>query len=115
MLWIETARATHDRLRKADAGGVLGPGLPRLQGVQTYTCHDSREPSAQILDPVGSRAADAQPGILNGFIRLRKGAQHPIGHRSQVRAMSLEAFDEPFAFVHGAPPYSPLTMNDRRD
>ena len=82
------------------AGGVLGPRLPRLQGVQTHACHDGREPPAEVFDPIGSRAADAQPRILNGFIGFREGAQHPIGHRPEVRAMFLEVFDEPVAFVH---------------
>ncbi len=68
------------------AGGVLGPRFPRLQGVQTHACHDGRQAPAEVFDPIGSCTPDAHPGILNGFIGLREGAQHPICHRLEVSA-----------------------------
>ena len=100
VLRVELDGAHNDRLGQMHTRGVLGPRLPRLQGVQTHACHDGREPPAEV-DPVGSRAADAQPCIPNGLIGFREGAQHPIGHRPEVPAMFLEVFDKPVPFVHG--------------
>ena len=83
--------------------GVLGTRLARLKCVQTHPGDDRREPSAEILDPIGSRAADAQPRILNSIIGFRQRPQHPIGNRPQVRPVFLEAFSKPVAFVHAFP------------
>jgi hypothetical protein len=107
VLRVERAGAPDDWIRQMYAGGLFGARLPRLQCVQTYACHDGREPPAEVFDPICSRAADAQPGILNSFIGFGDRAQHPIGHRPEMRAMCLEVFDKPVRFVHARSWFSP--------
>jgi hypothetical protein len=47
---------------------------------------------------------------LNGFIRLGKRPEHPIGDRSEVRAVGLEALGEPVLIVHGHIPFAATVM-----
>jgi hypothetical protein len=101
VLRVEPAVARHDRFGHVHAGRGLGTRLARLKCVQAHPGDDRREPAAEILDPIDSCAADAQPRILNRFIGFRERAQHPIGHGSEVRSMLLEAFGKPVAFIHG--------------
>jgi hypothetical protein len=59
-----------------------------------------RQPSGEILNPVGIGTAQAQPSFLNGVIHLAQGAKHPVGHRAQVTSVFFESPRQPFAFVH---------------
>jgi hypothetical protein len=38
--------------------------------------------------------------LLDGVVRFADGAQHPVGYRSQVGAVSVESLCQPFVFFH---------------
>jgi hypothetical protein len=59
---------------------------------------------AQVLDLAGVGPAQPEPGLLDGVLGLAQGANHPVGHRAEVRLVLLEAPRQSFAFVHR--PYS---------
>ena len=46
------------------------------------------------------QAAEVEPGLLYGVVRLGERAEHPVGHRSQVAPVGLELLRQPFVFVH---------------
>jgi hypothetical protein len=45
-------------------------------------------------------SADSQPGFLDRVVGLAERAEHPIGDRSQVRALRLEALRQELVGVH---------------
>jgi hypothetical protein len=69
----------------------LAPNLARAQDVQAHPRGDRGQPSAKILHPFRSRPAHPQPGVLNGVVGPGQRAQHPVGHRTQVAPVLLEA------------------------
>ena len=50
--------------------------------------------------PLGVGAAEPEPGLLHGVVRLAQRAEHPVGHRPQVGAVGLEPLRQPVVFVH---------------
>ena len=55
-----------------------------------------RQPSAEVLHLARVGAAQAEPRVLNGVVRLGQRAEHPVGHRAQVRAVVVEFPGEKF-------------------
>ena len=46
------------------------------------------------------RAAQPQPGLLDGVVGLAQRAEHPVGHRPQVGPVLLEALRQLIALIH---------------
>ena len=74
--------------------------LARSQHVEADPPDDRRQPGPQVLDVARVGAAQADPGFLDGVVRLGHGAEHPEGDAAQVGAVRLEAFGEPVLIVH---------------
>ena len=90
----------------------MGSGKVRLQGrfaarparsqhVEADPPDDRRQPGPQVVDIARVGAAQADPGFLDGVVRLGQGAEHPIGDAAQMRAVCLEALGKPVLVVHG--------------
>jgi hypothetical protein len=98
MLWLRPVGAVDDRIRHVHADRLLAPA--RAQNVQRHASDHRRQPGAEILDGVGIRAAEPQPGFLHGVVGFAQRAEHPIGHRPQPSTLLLEALRQPFALIH---------------
>ena len=83
---------------------LLAPGGARPQDVQTDASNDRGQPAAKVFDIAGSGAADPEPGVLDGVVGLDKRAEHPVGHRSQMGPVLLEAVGQPLVLVHRSHP-----------
>ena len=60
----------------------LAPGIARPQDVQTDASNDGGQPAAKVFNLASPGPADPEPGVLNSVVRLRQGAEHPVGHGS---------------------------------
>ena len=78
-----------------DAEWLFAPPVARSQDVQADAGDDRRQPAAEVVDLARVGAADPQPGLLDGVVSLRERAEHPVGHRPQVRPVLLEAIRQP--------------------
>ena len=67
---LDPVPAAHDRLGHAPARGLaqglLAPWAVRAQHVEAHPADGRGEPPAQVLDAVGVRAAEPEPGFLDG-------------------------------------------------
>ncbi len=61
---------------------------------------DRRQPAAEVLDLVGVGAAQPNPRLLHGVVRLGEGAEHPVGDRPQVGPVLLESLRQKVAVIH---------------
>ena len=84
----------HDRLRQPRADVLLAARAAGAQHVQRDARDDGRQPAAEVVDGVVVAAAQAQPGLLDGVLGLRRRAEHPVGHGAQPRAVVLELVGE---------------------
>src|SRR4051812_7687334 len=78
---------------------VLGANVARPEHVEAHAGDDGRHPAAQVLDAIGTRPAEPNPAVLNGFLRLGERAQHPVGDGVEVRSMLLEAPRQPLVLI----------------
>jgi hypothetical protein len=101
VLGVDPVLAAHDRLGQMRAQRLLAARSARAQHVERHPGDDGRQPRAQVLDLVGLRPAEAQPGLLDGVVGLAGRAEHPVGHRAQVATVGLEAVGERNVVVHG--------------
>jgi hypothetical protein len=99
VLRVRPVRAVDDRLRYPQVGH-LPPRVAGAEHVQGHPGDDGREPAAEVLDFVGVGSAKAQPGLLDGVVRLAHRAEHPVGHSPQVGAVGLEPVGQVIALVH---------------
>ena len=86
-----------------DGGGVervLAAGRARAEHVEADAGHDGGQPTAEVVEAIGVGAAKAQPGFLDGVVSFGRGAEHAVGHPTQVAAMLLETFRQQVAFGH---------------
>jgi len=92
-----TARAWlgHGRFQR-----LLAPRVARAQHVEADPRDHRGQPSAQVLDAARAGAAEVEPGLLYGVVRLGERAEHAVGHRLQVAPVGLELLRQPFVFVH---------------
>ncbi len=100
LLGIEAGLGAHDRVRDVGLEGRLAARPARSQHVQADPSDDRRQPRPQVVDVGRVGAAQADPGFLDGVVRLGHGAEHPEGDAAQVRAVVLEPFGEPILVVH---------------
>ena len=100
MLGVGSVLGADDRVGHVRAERLLGPRFARLQGRQAHPGDDRGQPPAQVLDAVAVGSADSQPGFLNRVVRLAQRAEHPIGDRSQVRALLLETLRQQLVLDH---------------
>jgi hypothetical protein len=100
VLGVDPVLAAHNRLGHLLAQRLLAPRLARAQHVEAHSRDNRRQPSSQVLDAVRAGAAEVEPGLLHGVVRLAQGAEHPVGHHLQVGTLGLEALRQPFVFVH---------------
>ena len=54
---------------------LLAPGAPRAQDVQRDPGDDGRQPGPEVLDVAGVGPAEADPGLLDGVVRLAERAR----------------------------------------
>jgi len=87
-------------VRQLSAGGLLAPGRPRAQHVERHSSDNCGQPSANIRDLTRVGAAEPEPRFLHGIVSLGSRSEHPLGHRSQMRAVGLESVHEPIVFGH---------------
>ena len=80
--------------------GFLVSRLARAQHVEAHPGDDRRQPSTQILDATRAGATEAEPGFLNGVVRLAQRAEHPVGDRPEVGPVCLELLSQAVVFVH---------------
>jgi hypothetical protein len=74
--------------------------LSRPQHIQTDARHNCREPSGDVFDRTMVRAAQPQPGLLNGIIGLAQGAEHPERHLPETVSVLLEPLCKPVLIAH---------------
>jgi hypothetical protein len=110
LLGIDALGGTHDGIRDVGIKGALAARLARSQHVQRDPSDDGRQPGPQVLDIARVSAAQADPGLLYGVVRLGQGAEHPEGDAPQVGAVRLEALGEPVLIVHGSRPANGSVM-----
>ncbi len=60
---------------------------------------DGGQPGAEVLDLARVGVAEPQPGVLDGVVSLAERAEHPVGHRAQVRSVLLELVSEPLLLI----------------
>jgi hypothetical protein len=89
-----------DRFGQVGIGRRLGPGAPRLEHVQADAGDDGGEPAAEVLDGARVRAAEAQPGLLDGVVGVVGRAEDAVRDRPQAGPVLLEALGEPLALPH---------------
>jgi hypothetical protein len=56
----------------------LTPRLVRREHVQADPRDDRRQPSAEVLDRRGIRAAQPDPSLLHSVIRLNERSEHSV-------------------------------------
>ena len=100
VLRVGTVGAAHDRVGHVRVQRLLAPRAARAQHVQAHPGDDRRQPTAQVLDAAGVGAAQPQPGLLDGVLGLGQRAEHPVGHRPQMRAVRLELRRYEVVLVH---------------
>jgi hypothetical protein len=75
---VPAARGGQERFHDAALPGELGPGHRR-------------------------GTAEPEPGLLDGVVSVAQRAQHSVGHRAQLPAVSLEPLGQPIGCVHRSP------------
>src|SRR5258707_228371 len=100
LLGVNPALTARDWLGHGRIQGLLAPRVARAQHVEADPRDHRRQPSAQVLDAARVGAAEVEPGLLYGVVRLGERAEHPVGHRPQAGAVGLELLRQPFVFVH---------------
>ena len=102
MLGVDSGLAARDQLGRVRAPlqRLLGPRRARAQHVEAQPRDDGRQPPPEVLDSTRVRAADPDPGFLNGVVGLAPRAEHPVGDRPQVTPVLFESLRQPFVFVH---------------
>jgi hypothetical protein len=88
-----------DRVGHAHVQRLFSPGRPRAEHVQADPPGDRGQPRRQV-DHVVVGAAEAQPGLLDGVVRLGQRAEHPVRHRAQVRALLFEPLGQQLLIGH---------------
>jgi hypothetical protein len=58
------------------------------------------QPAAEVLDLARVRAAEPQPGVLDGVVGLAERAEHAVGDRAETRSLLFELAGEPFLLIH---------------
>jgi len=81
--------------------------------VETYAADDRRHPSAQVLYSAVIGPAHAQPGLLDGILRLAQRAQHPVRDRLKMPPLLLESLRQPVVFVRRS--HSSIAFRHRID
>jgi hypothetical protein len=56
---------------------------------------DGGQPRTKILDPVRARAAEIQPGILNGVVGFGNRSEHPVSDAAEVSPVFFKSFRQP--------------------
>ena len=67
---VHSVRAADDRIGHVRVQRLLASHLTRPQHVQAHPRDDGRQPSAQVLDILGSGPAEPQPDVLNRVVRF---------------------------------------------
>jgi hypothetical protein len=102
LLGIDPLLRTQDGIREVGLEGRFAARLARSQHVEADPPDDRRQPGPQVVDIARVGAAEADPGFLDGVVRLGQGTEHPKGDAAQVGAVCLEAFREPVLVVHAS-------------
>ena len=102
LLGIDPVLRTQDRIREVGLERRLAARPARPQHVEADATDDRRQPRPQVVDLARVGAAQADPGLLDGVVRLGQGAEHPKGDAAQVGAVGLEALGEPVLVVHAS-------------
>lgn len=107
VLGVHPVRGADDRLGYVHTERFLPALSARTEDVQTDPCRHGGQPAAEVLDAGGRRSREAEPRLLDGVIRLADVTQHPVGQRSQARAVRLEPLHQPVWLIHGVTIPSP--------
>jgi hypothetical protein len=102
LLGIESLRRTHDGIREVGLQGRFAARRARSQQVEADPPDDRRQPGPQVVNLARVGAAQTEPGVLDGVVRLGHGAEQPKGDAAQVGAVCLEARGEPVLAVHAS-------------
>jgi hypothetical protein len=97
---IGAVGGVEDRVGQVHVERLLAPGSARAEHVQRDARDDRRQPSAHVLDLARVGAAQPQPGVLHRVVGFAERAEHPVGHRAEVRALLLELIGEPLLLAH---------------
>ena len=81
---------------------------PRAEHVDAGPADGCRQPPAEVVDPVRFRAAQAEPCLLYGIVRLGDGTEHPVGDGAQAGSILLEPRGQPVKLIHERIPSSGL-------
>src|SRR6266699_5055869 len=100
MLGVNPALTSRDGLGYGRIQGLLAPRVARAQHVEADPRDHRGQPSAQVKDAARVGAAEVEPGLLYGVVRLVERAEHPVSHCPQVGAVGLELLRQPVVFVH---------------
>ena len=69
---------------------LLRSGPARAQHPQAHPSQHRGEPPSQVLDTLGVRSIQPDPGLLHGVLGLGQGSEHPVGHRLEPRPAGHE-------------------------
>ena len=102
-LFVFTTDRANDRIGHMH-GIIIEGSLPargsRSQHVQADARHDRRQPSPQVFDTTHIRAAQSDPGFLDGVFRLVDRSEHAVRDRTHVRSVLFELLGELFRCGH---------------
>src|SRR5215472_6858556 len=98
MLGVDPALMARDWLGYGHFQRLLAPRVARAQHVEADPRDYRGQPSAQVKDAARAGAAEVEPGLLYGILRLGKRAEHAVGHRPQVGTLGLELLRQPLVF-----------------
>ena len=79
-----------DAVRRPVLARLLAAYAPALQHVEAHPGDDGGEPASEVVDGLRIGAVQAQPGLLQRVVALRRRSEDAVGDRSQARSVRLE-------------------------
>ena len=80
--------------------GLVSSGSAGAQQVEADVGDHRGEEPAHVVDAVGVRAAETQPGFLQGIVGVAHRSEHPVRHGPQAGPVLFEPLGQPLLVVH---------------
>ena len=104
MFWITSTRRRivfgGHRRGQGTAHRLLAPRTPGAKHVEADAGDDRCQPSAKVVDALGSGTAQPEPGLLHGVVGLGGRTEHPVGDAPEAWPALLEFVCHPFSHGH---------------
>src|SRR5262249_25453904 len=90
----------HDRVGHVRVEWLFTMRLTRPQHVQADAGDDGGQPGAKIVDVIGTRPGDSNPGLLEGVVGICLRAKNAVRYSEQVGPVRLEPLHQPLVVAH---------------